>query len=33
MFGPIRLNFRSLLLIKGKGSKQFLQGLVTKDLE
>uniref|UniRef100_A0A1I8AXR1 Uncharacterized protein n=1 Tax=Meloidogyne hapla TaxID=6305 RepID=A0A1I8AXR1_MELHA len=28
-----KLNFRRLLLVKGHGSKQFLQGLITKDIE
>ena len=31
--GQMRLNFRSLLLVKGAGSKHFLQGLITKDMD
>nr|CAD2180889.1 unnamed protein product [Meloidogyne enterolobii] len=33
MLPPFKLNFRHLLLVKGHGSKQFLQGLITKDIE
>jgi folate-binding Fe-S cluster repair protein YgfZ len=33
MLSPIRLDFRSLLLVKGAGSMHFLQGLITKDME
>uniref|UniRef100_A0A915N9V8 Uncharacterized protein n=1 Tax=Meloidogyne javanica TaxID=6303 RepID=A0A915N9V8_MELJA len=33
MLPPFKLNFRRLLLVKGHGSKQFLQGLITKDIE